>query len=41
MLQTWENELSREPFYNDNLSDEATKCFDVAFPPRRKKPWLA
>jgi O-antigen biosynthesis protein len=40
MLQTWENELSRDPFYNDNLSSEATKCFDVALPPRRKKPWL-
>jgi GT2 family glycosyltransferase len=40
MLKTWEHELSRDPFYNDNLSNEATKCFDLAFPPRRKKPWL-
>jgi GT2 family glycosyltransferase len=40
MLQTWESELSRDPFYNDNLSNEATRGFDLAFPPRRKKPWL-
>ncbi|MGY8662370.1 glycosyltransferase [Bradyrhizobium sp. UFLA05-109] len=39
MLKTWRLELSRDPFHNDNLANDATASFELAFPPRRRKPW--
>ncbi|WP_439373046.1 glycosyltransferase family 2 protein [Bradyrhizobium sp. DASA03120] len=39
MLKTWNLELSRDPFHNDNLATDATISFELAFPPRRRKPW--
>ncbi|MGY8683129.1 glycosyltransferase [Bradyrhizobium sp. UFLA05-153] len=39
MLKTWSQELSRDPFHNDNLANDATTSFELAFPPRRRKPW--
>ncbi|MGV7217472.1 glycosyltransferase family 2 protein [Bradyrhizobium sp. UFLA05-112] len=39
MLKTWRRELSRDPFHNDNLANDATTSFELAFPPRRRKPW--
>jgi GT2 family glycosyltransferase len=41
MLDTWGCELQRDLFYNDNFSIEIGKFFQLAFPPRRQKPWLA
>ena len=40
MLATWGPELEHDPFYNDNFSTEIGRCFQLAFPPRRQKPWL-
>jgi O-antigen biosynthesis protein len=40
MLATWGPELQHDPFYNDNFSTEIERCFQLAFPPRRRKPWL-
>jgi GT2 family glycosyltransferase len=40
MQSTWRQELERDPFYNDNLSIEIGRGFQLAFPPRRQKPWL-
>ena len=39
MLVTWGTELEHDPFYNDNFSTEIGRCFQLAFPPRRQKPW--
>lgn len=39
MLKTWNLELSRDPFHNDNLVNDAATSFELAFPPRRRKPW--
>lgn len=39
MHRTWGTELSRDPFYNDNLANSAMISFQLAFPPRRRKPW--
>lgn len=36
---TWGPELAHDPFYNVNFSTEADKCFQLAFPPLRVKPW--
>jgi O-antigen biosynthesis protein len=40
MIATWGSELQHDPFYNDNLSTEIGRGFQLAFPPRRVKPWL-
>jgi O-antigen biosynthesis protein len=39
MLDTWGPELKHDPFYNDNFSTKSGKCFQLAYPPRRHKPW--
>ena len=38
MLKTWGETLTKDPYLNPNLS-LATGTFDLAFPPRRVKPW--
>jgi O-antigen biosynthesis protein len=40
MMATWGPELQHDPFYNDNFSTEIGQSFQLAFPPRRQKPWL-
>lgn len=40
MLTTWARDIENDPFYNANLSSDPNQCFRLAFPPRRKKPWL-
>jgi glycosyltransferase involved in cell wall biosynthesis/SAM-dependent methyltransferase len=40
MLKTWGYTLTKDPYLNPNLSLE-TGNFDLAFPPRRVKPWRA
>jgi hypothetical protein len=40
MLATWGQELKHDPFYNDNFSTEIQDLFQLAFPPRRQRPWL-
>jgi GT2 family glycosyltransferase len=39
MWKTWGPELAHDPFYNDNFSLDLGGCFQLAFPPRRQKPW--
>lgn len=39
MRQIWGELLDDEPFYNPNLSLEATKMFSLARPPRRRSGW--
>ncbi|WP_338824274.1 glycosyltransferase [Bradyrhizobium septentrionale] len=39
MLRRWTPKLASDPFYNQNLSLEIGKCLELAFPPRRIKPW--
>jgi O-antigen biosynthesis protein len=39
MLATWGSELEHDPFYSDNFSIEMGECFELAFPPRRRKSW--
>jgi GT2 family glycosyltransferase/cephalosporin hydroxylase len=38
MLRRWGNILDRDPYYNPNLRLDG-RAFDLAFPPRVKKPW--
>jgi GT2 family glycosyltransferase len=38
MLKSWGETLTRDPFYNVNFSLK-TPDFELATPPRRKKPW--
>jgi GT2 family glycosyltransferase len=40
MLAVGGSELEHDPFYNVNFSTEVESCFQLAFPPRRQKPWL-
>jgi O-antigen biosynthesis protein len=40
MRAIWGPELEQDPFYNTNFSTKIEKCFQLAFPPRRQKPWL-
>ena len=40
MRANWGDEIDHDPFYNENFSTNMTECFQLAFPPRRKKPWL-
>lgn len=40
MMTTWGNEIDNDPFYNENFSTNINELFQLAFPPRRKKPWL-
>jgi GT2 family glycosyltransferase len=40
MLAIWRPELEHDPFYNDNFSTDVRRSFQLAFPPRRRKPWL-
>ena len=35
----WGDQLDRDAFYNPNCALESA-CFEPAFPPRRRKPWL-
>jgi len=39
MLRTWGEYMDHDPFFNPNLS-LGSQAFDLAFPPRRKRPWL-
>ena len=39
MLKTWGPELAHDPFYNENFSLNVGECFQLAFAPRRHKPW--
>jgi GT2 family glycosyltransferase len=39
MKQRWNNILSNDPYYSPNLSLESDN-FNLAYPPRVKKPWL-
>ena len=38
MVKTWGRVLTEDPYFNPNLSLD-TETFDLAFPPRRVKPW--
>jgi GT2 family glycosyltransferase/SAM-dependent methyltransferase len=38
MLQTWENEIVNDPFFNPNLGYD-TRTNQIAFPPRVNYPW--
>jgi GT2 family glycosyltransferase len=40
MIATWGPELQHDPFYSDNFSTEIGQTFHLAFPPRRRRPWL-
>lgn len=40
MRRRWATQLAHDPFYNENLSLEIDRCFEVAFPSRRTKPWM-
>jgi O-antigen biosynthesis protein len=40
MRATWGSALEHDPFYNVNFSTEIGSRFQLAFPPRRQKPWL-
>ncbi|WP_375413876.1 glycosyltransferase family 2 protein [uncultured Bradyrhizobium sp.] len=40
MRAKWGNEIDHDAFYNENFSTDISECFQLAFPPRRKKPWL-
>jgi GT2 family glycosyltransferase len=40
MRTNWGHEIDHDAFYNENFSTNITECFQLAFPPRRKKPWL-
>jgi GT2 family glycosyltransferase len=41
MLSRWGSDIKQDPFYNDNFSTDIDRCFQLAFPPRRQKPWLS
>jgi GT2 family glycosyltransferase len=40
MRRKWGHEIDGEAFYNHNFSTEMDEIFQLAFPPRRRKPWL-
>jgi GT2 family glycosyltransferase len=40
MRTNWGDEMDHDAFYNENFSTNINECFQLAFPPRRKKPWL-
>lgn len=40
MLHAWRPQLTNDPFYNLHF-DNRDSDYKLAFPPRRKKPWLA
>ncbi|WP_316396917.1 glycosyltransferase family 2 protein [Bradyrhizobium sp. 33ap4] len=40
MVRRWGPQLASDPFYNQNLSLEVEKGLELAFPPRRVKPWV-
>jgi GT2 family glycosyltransferase len=40
MLANWGHEIEHDPFYSENFSTSMNECFQLAFPPRRRKPWL-
>jgi GT2 family glycosyltransferase len=40
MFKTWGPEIEHDPFYNENFSTDIDESFQLAFPPRRQKPWL-
>jgi GT2 family glycosyltransferase len=40
MQRNWGHEIDHDAFYNENFSTDTSECFQLAFPPRRKKPWL-
>jgi GT2 family glycosyltransferase len=40
MRTNWGHEVDHDAFYNENFSTDISECFQLAFPPRRKKPWL-
>lgn len=40
MVDTWKPQLMNDPFYNPNF-ENLEQEYQLAFPPRRKKPWLA
>lgn len=40
MRKNWRDEIDHDAFYNENFSTNISECFQLAFPPRRKKPWL-
>jgi GT2 family glycosyltransferase len=40
MRTNWGHEIDHDAFYNENFSTDISECFQLAFPPRRKKPWL-
>jgi GT2 family glycosyltransferase len=40
MRTNWGHEIDHDAFYNENFSADISECFQLAFPPRRKKPWL-
>lgn len=40
MRTNWRDEIDHDAFYNENFSTNISECFQLAFPPRRKKPWL-
>jgi GT2 family glycosyltransferase len=39
MRGKWGSQLLHDPFYNENLSLQVDKCFELAIPSRRVKPW--
>ncbi|WP_312793796.1 glycosyltransferase [Tianweitania sp.] len=39
MIDTWKPQLMNDPFYNPNF-ENLDQEYKLAFPPRRKKPWL-
>ncbi|MCG6205022.1 glycosyltransferase [Rhodopseudomonas sp. HC1] len=40
MQRTWSATLAHDRFYNDNLTIAMATPFGLAFPPRRRKPWM-
>ncbi|RJF70779.1 glycosyltransferase family 2 protein [Rhodopseudomonas palustris] len=40
MQQTWSAALAHDQFYSDNLTIAMVNPFGLAFPPRRRKPWM-
>jgi GT2 family glycosyltransferase len=40
MQRTWSATLAHDRFYNDNLTVAMSDPFGLAFPPRRRKPWM-
>jgi hypothetical protein len=40
LMQKWGRQLQDDPFYNQNLALEVSRCFELAFPSRRTKSWV-